>query len=78
MVLTVRDKSLIMLSMTFYLKHLEKYAEDELGADEFSEIQDEIVYLEKLLHEFEANLEDMKSNAAGLAKLYDINDASKS
>lgn len=75
--LTVLDKSLIISSITFYVRHLEKYTEDDLSEDEFSEIQDEIVYLEKLLHEFETDLESMKKNAIGGTKLHDINDTDK-
>ncbi|TQV65683.1 hypothetical protein FKG94_28320 [Exilibacterium tricleocarpae] len=67
-----RDKHYIRSSLKVYLKHLKKINEDDenISEDEFSEIQDDIMLISNLLHEVEQDLEQLKLNASGGAKLH--------
>ena len=72
--LTYKDKSYIRISLDFYLKHLKKYNKDDDGMteDEFSEIQDDIVYLDKVLYEFEQEMATEKENTGNNYNLYEF------
>ncbi len=72
--LTYKDKSYIRAALDFYMKHLQKYNEDDEGVSEelFSEMQDDIVYLDKILYEFEQEMAEDKALAGEGAKLYEL------
>lgn len=67
-----RDKHYLRNALKIYIRLSGKYEEDDrfLSEEEYSEAQDDIMLMNDLLYEIEQDIEQLKKNAPGGAKLY--------
>lgn len=71
---TYRDKHYIRNALQVYIANLKKTSveDEDITDDEFSEMQDDIMLMTDLLNEVEEDLEQLKKDAPGGAKLHTL------